>query len=305
MTQSTKAILLLILVAIVLTISIALLSQHSSRTSLQSNEVTSQLPVITSFYPLWYFTTQIGGDLVTAENITPAGSEPHDYEPTPQQMVLIENSPILILNGGGFEPWGERVSQQLDTSQVDIIRTTDHIPAAQTNPHVWLSPRLAQGQVKSITRALIQADPAHANEYQRNEGQLIQELQALDQEFASGLRQCQQRVFITSHDAFGPLAEAYGLEPVSIAGLSPDEEPSSRTLAQLSQYIRNNNIRYVFFETLVSPKLSQTLAQETGAQTLVLDPLEGLSQNQIDDGETYFTVMRQNLANLRLALGCQ
>lgn len=305
MTQSTKALLLIGFAGIGLLFSILWLSHRNSLQSLQSNEVSPHLSIVTSFYPLWYFTSQIGGTLVQVENITPAGSEPHDYEPTPQQVALIENTPILILNGGGFEPWGERITQQLDTTQVAIVRTTDNIPSAQSDPHVWLSPRLAQEQVKRITQALIQADPSNTPSYQSNEAQLLQELQVLDQEFAASLQQCQHRAFITSHDAFGHLADAYNLEPVSIAGLSPDEEPSSRTLAELTEYIRTNNIQYVFFETLVSPKLSQTLAQETGTQTLVLDPLEGLSQNQIDDGDSYFTVMRQNLANLRLALGCQ
>lgn len=265
----------------------------------------NKISVMASFYPVYYFASQISLPNINLQNITPAGSEPHDYEPTPQQLTQLERSQMLILNGSGFEPWATRLTPQLENLQVSVVDSSQGIAGTDTDPHVWLSPKLAQTQVQNITQALIAADPTHTTNYETQSQALLQELQNLDQEFTEGLSQCRQQTFVTSHAAFGHLADSYDLEQLSISGLSPEEEPSTRSLAELTTLVRANNIKYIFFETLVSPKLSETLALETGAQTLVLDPLEGLSQNQIEAGENYFTVMRSNLANLQLALECQ
>lgn len=267
-----------------------------------------KISVVTSFYPLTFMTQEIGGDRVAVKNLTSAGAEPHDYELTPRDMESIQQSTLLILNGG-VEPWGEKVKQ---TTSVKVLTVGSELFSQELeedgqmirDPHVWLSPALARKEAQAISAALSEIDPAHASEYAQRAQQLDIKLAALDDQFRTGLAQCAQRSFVTSHDAFGYLASAYNLKQVSIAGLSPDEEPSPRQLADVAQFARQNNVKYIFFESLVSPKFSETVANEVGAKTLVLDPLEGISDADMQSGKNYLTVMQENLANLQIALEC-
>ncbi len=174
----------------------------------------------------------------------------------------------------------------------------------ETDPHVWLAPRLAQKMVERIAQAFEQVDPVNKGYYRSNAGSLETKLGNLDMEYRQGLSNCAGNSIITSHAAFGYLATDYGLNQVPIAGLSPDAEPSPRQLAHIAQFAKNNNVRYIFFESLASPKLSQTIATEVGAQTLVLSPIEGLSEEEMSQGKTYISVMQDNLTNLRTALQC-
>lgn len=271
------------------------------------------LPVTASFYPLYFFAQQIGGDRVTVWNVTPAGAEPHDYEPTAQDIAHIEQSKVLVLNGGGLEPWGDSIRQNINPGHTTIViagegLTTQHVMENNQDiidPHVWLSPPLAKQMVDRITQGFITADPADASSYQANAAALTAELDDLDQAYRQGLAHCQQQNIVTSHAAFGYLATTYGLNQVPIAGLSPDAEPSAQQLAAIAQFAKNNHIHYIFFESLVSPKLSQTIATEVGAQTLVLNPIEGLTSDELAQGKDYFTEMRSNLAHLETALQCQ
>jgi zinc transport system substrate-binding protein len=172
------------------------------------------------------------------------------------------------------------------------------------DPHVWLNPQLAKNEVRRITDGYISIDPTNTMFYQENEKALDDKLDQLDSEYKEGLANCQNKDIITSHAAFAYLAEQYGLNQVAISGLSPDEEPSAQQLADVANFARKNNVRYIFFESLVSPKLSETIASEIGAKTMVLDPIEGLSDDDIKQGKNYFTVMEDNLKNLQTALQC-
>ncbi len=269
--------------------------------------------VVTSFYPLYFFASEIGGEGVQVHNITPAGAEPHEYEPTTQDMLKIEKSDLLILNGGGLEPWGDKVIDTLSGNAARVVTVGTKLAdrefvedgAPVTDPHIWLSPVLAKEEVKEILRGFIAVDPDHAATYEKNAAVLLEKLDLLNEAFTNGLAQCDHRDIVTSHAAFSYLAAAYGLRQVPISGLSPEGEPSPRQMAEVADFIRKNKITYIFFESLVSPKFSDTLAQEVGVQTLVLNPLEGLTRNEIVAGKTYFTEMRLNLANLRTALQCQ
>ena len=164
---------------------------------------------------------------------------------------------------------------------------------------------MAKKEVEKIAQAIDQADPNNKSFYDQNTKNLEDKLDQLDNEYKTGLTSCQSKDIVTSHAAFGYLGTRYGLNQVAIAGLSPDEEPSSKQLVDVADFARKNNVKYIFFESLVSPKLSETIAQEIGAKTLVLDPLEGLSDDNIKQGKDYFSVMRDNLANLQTALQCK
>ncbi len=269
--------------------------------------------VVTSFYPLYFFASEIAGNSAEVYTITPAGAEPHEYEPTTQDMVKMQKSDLVILNGGGLEPWGDDVRSSLSGSSPRVITLGATLADRQfmedgtlvQDPHVWLSPVLVKEEVKEILAGFIAVDPARAGMYEKNAAALLEKLDALDTDFKNGLAQCARRDIVTSHAAFSYLAAAYGLQQVPIAGLSPEGEPSPRQLAGVADFIRKNKITHIFFESLVSPKFSDTLAQEVGVKTLVLNPLEGLTRDEIAAGKTYLTEMRLNLAHLRIALQCQ
>lgn len=268
--------------------------------------------VVASFYPLYFFASQIAGDKADVTNITPAGAEPHDYEPTAQDVARIESSDVLVLNGGGLEAWGNDVKANVDSTKTTVVTagegltTQDVIEDGEkiTDPHVWLSPVLAEQMVDKIGSALAKADPANASYYRSNTETLKSKLGVLDTEYKQGLAVCKEKNIITSHAAFGYLATTYHLNQVPITGVSPDAEPSPKQLADVAKFAKDNHVKYIFFESLVSPKLSQTIATEVGAQTMVLSPLEGLTGGEIASGKDYFSEMRSNLANLKTALQC-
>ena len=272
----------------------------------------AKLQVAASFYPLYYFAQQIGGDKASVINITPAGGEPHDFEPAARDIARIVGSKLLILNGGGLETWGAKIRQNIDPKQTLIVTageglTTQRVMENGENvidPHVWLAPPLAEQMVDKIEAGFAQVDPVNGPYYAANAQVLKVQLHDLDAAYQQGLAACPKKDFVTSHEAFGYLATTYHLHQVSIAGLSPDAEPSPQQLAEISQFAKKNNVKIIFFENLVSPKLSQTIATEVGAQTLVLDPIEGLTDADLRAGKNYLTKMRENLTNLRIALQC-
>lgn len=272
-----------------------------------THSITSNKPVVTtSFYPLYFFTSQIAGDKANVYNITPAGAEPHDYEPSTQDMAHIEDSQLLVLNGANLESWADKIKQNLSDKQTLVIAVGE-VANSQTpnDPHTWLDPVLAKNEVELILKGLKQIDPANTDFYQTNAQNLLVKLNNLDASFRQGLSSCVKKDIVTSHSAFAYLANEYHFNQISIAGLSPDAEPSVQKIIEVSDFAKTNQVKYIFFESLVSPKLSQTIATETGAQTLVLNPIEGLTDQEIQSGKNYFTEMESNLTNLKLALSCQ
>lgn len=272
-----------------------------------------RITVVTSFYPLYFFASEIAGENADVLNITPAGVEPHDYEPTARDIAAIEGSAMLVVNGAGFEPWGKRVKENLDPARTLVVEVADAL-STQTiiqsgttvvDPHFWLHPLIAQTIVEQIAKGFMIIDPRNRTVYADNAKVLNGRLAELDATYRTVLSQCSSRDIVTAHAAFGYLAAAYGLRQVSIAGVSPDAEPSSRQLAQLVQFVKTRGIRVIFFETLESPKLSETLAKEVGATTLVLNPLEGLTEQERKQGKDYISEMLTNLENLKLALQCK
>ncbi|MEK7571545.1 MAG: zinc ABC transporter substrate-binding protein [Patescibacteria group bacterium] len=304
------------LVILLSIITIALISlvgaNFYAKNRSQTAPVTTKIVANASFYPMYFFTSEIGGYKTEVNNLTPAGIEPHDYEPNAKTLTDIEKNKLLVLNGG-VEPWADRVKANLTGTSVVTVTAgegllskafTDEDGTQTQDPHIWLDPVLAKEQAKKIAEGFITIDPKNQTYYENNFGVLSEKLDQLDAKYNAGLKSCQKKEFVTSHEAFSYLASRYGLTQVAISGLSPDVEPSLQQIADVAEYAQENNINYIFFESLVSPELSQTVADEIGAQTLVLDPLEGLSQDDSKQGKNYFTVMEENLKNLRIALQC-
>ena len=274
------------------------------------------LSIVATFYPLADFAREIGGDLVAVTIIVPAGVEPHEYEPTSRDILSAYQADIFLLNGAGVDAWAEKINPELEERGVAIVQMSDSMSLLlgtadeegnmrRFDPHFWLDPIAAQKEASAIRDALIARDPVHKEEYVRNAGVFEQKLAALDREYAAGLASCRLDTIVASHAAFAYLAKRYGFEMLSTSGISPEEEPSPKHLAELATLVRERGIRYVFFETLVSPKIADTLARETGAQTLVFNPLEGLTEEERNSRENYLSVMRENLKNLRVALECR
>ncbi len=265
-----------------------------------------KINVVTSFYPLYEFSKRIGGEKADVSILVPAGAEPHDWEPGPKDIIKIESAEIFVYNGAGLEPYVDRIIKKTESRKLIIVDSSEGIELIKegglADPHIWLDPVLAKQQAEAIEKAFIKADPANSDYYRANAGALEQELDTLDSYISKELSTARKNVFISSHSAFSYFARRYGLKQIAIAGLSPDIEPSPAKIAEIVRLAQENKVKYIFFETLLSPKLSEVIAKESGAQTLVLNPIEGLSDDQIRQGENYFALMHENVNNLKLAL---
>jgi zinc transport system substrate-binding protein len=262
-----------------------------------------RLAVVASFYPLAEAAERAGGDLVEVTNLTPAGTEPHDLELSPDQVDAIEDADLVVFVGGGFQPAVEDVVDRFDGKRLDVL---DALGLDGTDdPHFWLDPERQADAVAAIESALADLDPDDAATFGANTDRYRTELETLDQRFAAGLADCERHEIVTTHAAFGYLADRYGLDQVAISGISPEAEPDPGRIADLADDIERRGVTTVFYESLVPPDLAETLAREAGVATAVLDPLEGLSEDELDGGASYLTVMEHNLDALREALGCR
>lgn len=275
-------------------------------------ETASKPVVVAAFYPLAFAAGRIGGDRVTVRDLTPKGAEPHDLEPTTDQVDAIEDAALVVVMGRGFQPSVERSADQRAKGTVAVLDAVlsnagdvaaEDDDAGGIDPHVWLDPVLMGEVVDAVRSGLVAADPAGEAAYTANAAELRRDLDVLHDDFTAGLRTCARRELVTTHEAFGRLAARYGLLQEGITGLSPDAEPDPKRLAELADLVQSKGVTTVFTEDLVSPELAQTLSRETGAKTVMLSPLEVLADERAD--ADYLSVMRDNLAKLRSALGCE
>jgi zinc transport system substrate-binding protein len=267
--------------------------------------------VVASFYPIAEAARQVGGDLVTVTNLTAPGVEPHDLELTPRQLQDIAEAEVVLYLGGGFQP---AIDDAIGDARGDVVDVGEGIPrhaaspgseaGLTTDPHLWLDPVLYERMVATIASALERADPDHRATFVRNADAYTRRLDALANDFATGLSGCDRNEIVTTHAAFGYLAARYGLRQEAISGLSPDAEPTPQRLAELKSIVERDHVTTIFTEELVSPKVAETLARETGATTAVLSPLESLTPSELAADDDYVSVMRANLGKLEAALGC-
>lgn len=260
--------------------------------------------VVASFYPLAEAARQVGGDRVRVQNLTPPGAEPHDLELTASQVADIQDAEVVLVLGEDFQPAVETAAAGR-AGTVELLSALGPAAGDSDDPHVWLDPMLFAAVVDQVAGALGRAEPAQRAAFAAGAEAYKAQLATLDADYRTGLSDCARREILTAHEAFGRLADRYGLTQESIAGLSPETEPEPDRLAELADLVRDRGVTTIFTETLVSPRVADALARETGARTEVLDPLEGLSRDDADDGATYLSVMRDNLAKLRVALGCR
>jgi zinc transport system substrate-binding protein len=261
--------------------------------------------VAASFYPLAFVAEQIGGGDVRVVNLTSPGVESHDLELTPRQVAEIAAADLVVYERGFQPSVDEAVDQNAGDARVEVTEVVpleDEHGDLAGDPHVWLDPTLLARIADAVADGLAAAVPASADAFRERAEALVAELADLDEEFSTGLGQCERNVVVTTHEAFGYLAHRYGLEMVGISGLSPDAEPSPARLAEVGEAIADEGVTTVFYERLVSPAVAETLADDLGVVTAVLDPIEGLTDETED--EDYFTLMRANLGALEEANGC-
>ena len=255
--------------------------------------------VVAAFYPLAYAAEEIGGDELAVRNLTPPGVEPHDLELSGRDVRTVADAGTVLYVGGGFQPALEDAIESTSARAIDLLAAVETLPGGEesgADPHVWLDP------LRYATIALRIGDELDRT---AEAGRFAARLRALDAELRRGLSSCERDEIVTSHAAFGYLAERYGLQQVAITGLSPEAEPTPRDLEDAVREVQESGASTVFFETLVSPRLAETVAREAGADVAVLNPLEGLTEAEAAGGDDYFSIMRANLAALRKALACR
>lgn len=300
-------------------------SAASAGPSASSAQESGKLSVVASFYPMYDFAKKIGGDHVTVTDLVPAGTEPHDWEPSPTDITTLEKADVFVYSGAGMEHWVTSVLSTLENKNLVTVQASDGITlrhgfheaegdansAAQSStqtaeadvdPHVWLAPLNAKIEMENVKNALVQADPDHKADYEANYTKWSAECDTLDQEFKTALSGLSNKDIVVAHEAFGYLCDAYGLTQVGIEGINPDSEPDPARMAEIQDFVKANNVKIIFSEELVSPKVAQSIADATGAKMETLNPLEGLTDEQLANGEDYFSVMRQNLQVLKAAL---
>lgn len=262
-----------------------------------------RVQVVVGAYPYQFVAERVGGDAVSVENLTEPGAEPHDVELTPQQVGRLGEADVVV-RSLGFQPALDDALEQQPGAEVvdvlDLVETRSGGEGEAVDPHVWLDPMRLATIADAVAEQLAERSPDHADGFARRAAELRSELAALDADLSAGLAACERRQLVTSHAAFGYLADEHDLEQVALSGLSPDAEPSPRRLAEVAEVARANGVTTVFFEDLVSPRVAEQLAREVGAQAEVLTPLEGPPE----EGD-YVTAMRTNLGALRTALGCR
>jgi zinc transport system substrate-binding protein len=275
---------------------------------------------IAAFYPLQYVTERVGGSHVDVTSLTKPGVEPHDLELSPRQTGSLSDAGLVVYLKG-LQPAVDDAVQQAHPEHV--VQATDYAPLerhgtevngvtghtrpkpgdhseeAAGDPHIWLDPLRLARVVEGVRKELTATDPKHAAAYRANAARLTGDLRTLDKQYQAGLKGLKHRTFITSHAAFGYLAERYRLDEIAINGVDPESEPSPAHLAALQRTARREHVSTIFFEALVNPKTARTLADDLHLKTAVLDPIEGVKNPGKDD---YFTIMRRNLAHLRTAL---
>ncbi|MGW7332929.1 metal ABC transporter substrate-binding protein [Streptomyces sp. NPDC054840] len=291
-----------------------------------SGSADGKLDVTASFYPMQFLAEQIGKDHVKVTTLTKPGVEPHDLEITPKQTAQLGEADVVLYLKTLQPAVDKAVAQSGAKNVVDAGALTEleahasghdhegaagaegeeghhdaHGGEAGADPHVWLDPAKYAEVAKGVGAALEKADPAHAADFKKNTDELVGKLTGLDTEFKDGLKNTATKTFITTHSAFGYLAERYGLDQEGIAGLDPESEPSPARVKEIQEIAKKENATTVFFETLAGDKTAKTLAADTGLKTDVLDPLEGITDES--QGADYFAVMRSNLQNLQKALG--
>ena len=286
----------------------ALVLTGCGRGSASGSSTDGRVGVVAAFYPLAWAASIVGADHVDVTSLTATGAEPHDLELTPRQVASVSDAKLVVYIAGFQPSVDDAVAQTNGTAlEVSAIASKDYPSGSAAaagsgrDPHLWLDPVNMIAIVDAVRDRLISLDPAHTSAYTANAEAAVGRLAVLDTAWSAGTQKCRSRDLVVSHDAFGYLSQRYNFRQVGISGLSPDAEPSPSKIAAVTDFVRAHKVTTIYYETLVDPKIAQTIATSTGAVTAVLDPLESAPRT---GGQDYVDVMRTNLATLRTGQGC-
>ena len=293
----------------------------------QEQKAPHRLQVVTTLFPLYDFARFMAGDAADVTLLLPPGVEPHSFEPRPNDLARISKAGLFIYTGSAMEPWAQKVIAGIGTGRTRVVeagREVSHSPAVEgedghdhghdhrhdhgggVDPHIWLDFDNAALMVDAILAGLTAADPPRAAGYRQQASLLKERLKQLDGRYRSGLAACGTRTFLHGgHYTFGYLARRYGLDYTALSGISSDAEPSAAGMAAMVRTIRSSGVRYIFAEELLSPRLTRTLAGETGVGVLMLHGAHNLGRDELQQGAGFFDLMEQNLTNLRKGLACR
>lgn len=293
-----------LLYILALAIGMLVMGCSTSKNGFPDNQ---KLNVVTSFYTMSDFAAKIGGDKVNIINLVPSGMEPHDFEPKTGDITKLKNAKVFIYNGAAMENWVDKVVSSSNNKDLVTVEASREVKllsesGAIKDPHVWLNPQNAIIEMAAIEDAFVKADPNNKSYYEQNFDTYKNRLNELDKEYKEAVATFNSKDIVVAHAAFGYLCDAYGLKQVPIEGLNAESEPTAAKMAEISKYAKDNNIKVIFFEELVSPKVAQTIAKEAGAKTDKLNPLEGISDEDKKNNKEYISIMQDNLDALKRAL---
>ena len=266
-----------------------------------------KISVVTTIYPMYDFVKNIAGDRAEVINLVPAGLEPHDFELSTGDMQLMEQAELFIYNGAGMEHFVDKTLKSLGNEKLVVVEAAKEIDTFQsedgeTDPHTWLSVENAMAEALAIKEALVKMDGENAAYYEANYEAYREKLEKLDTRYREELTGLSGDTIVVAHEAFGYLCQEYGLKQEAVEGLTADSEPDSARMKEIIDFCKEEEIKVIFFEELVSPKVANTIASEIGAETMVLNPIEGLTAEQEEEGLDYIGLMEENLEALKKAL---
>lgn len=273
----------------------------------------SKIQIVTSIYPMTEFTKKIVKDKAEVTQLLPLSQEAHSWEPSAQDILILEKADIFVYNGHGMEHWVDKVLESLDNKELVVVESSHSLEALESHehddhnhgaldPHTWVSPLNALEQTKTIAEAIMSFDAINKDFYQDNLQQITQDFQQLDKEYRDTVSTFSKKEFVVTHEAFGYLGEAYGLQQIGIEGIVPTSEPEPSRIAEIIQLVKDKKITTIFFEELVNPAVATTIANEANVVVDSLNPLGTLSKENIENNDDYFSVMRKNLEALKKAL---
>ena len=309
---------LIFIISILVFISIFFASFFIFRTSFQNSNSNSQsnlksenkLKITTSFYALQQISSQVAGEKAEVISITPAGMEAHDFVPTAQDRVLIEESDLFVFQGSDFDPWAQKIAEDKKVKEslefstgVKFLEVSDSAQnEEETDPHIWLNPIIVKTQSQNILQKLKQIDPNNSGEYEKNYQDFAKSLEDLDKSYKVQLSSCKRDTIVVSHNAYSYLSDAYKFKTKAIQGLSTLDSPTTSQIAEIISFINREKIKYIMLEEVVSNSVVNQVKAQTKVEFLPLSPLESVDEE--NQSQTYEEAMKKNLGNLRIALEC-
>ena len=299
--------------------SLGLISCSNNIKKEEVNKYNDKIKVYATIFPVYDFAKNIGKDKIELNYIVPPSSEPHDYEISAKTIKDIQNADLLIKNGLGIDGFSDNIKSESDKLNIlvasegiekitykeeghDEDQIEEEHEHGKYDPHVWLDINNAIKECENIKNEFIKIDSKNKGYYEENYNNYVKELKDLQEEYNANLKDIKNKTILVSHDAYGYLCKEYGINQISITGINPNQEPSMSKIAELTNYAKDNNIKYILFDGLVNPKVSQTIANEAKIDTEILYSLDGITIDDFNNNEDYISLMERNLETLKIVL---